>query len=97
VPTYDYVCTACGHEVEVVHPLHGAGPSACPVCGSPMRKSFAPLAVHFKGSGWARKERGPSRSSGKARGPAAAGEVATAKEAGPSPSPSASSTAGEGN
>jgi predicted nucleic acid-binding Zn ribbon protein len=60
-----------------------------------MRKSFAAPAVHFKGSGWARKEKASSRSSGKARGPAAPGEAASAKEA--SPSPSASSTAGEGN
>jgi putative FmdB family regulatory protein len=57
MPLYDYVCTGCGHRMEVMHSVHGHGPSACPVCGSPMKKSYAPPAVHFKGSGWARKER----------------------------------------
>lgn len=58
MPTYDYICSACGHETEVVHGVHGHGPSACPVCGGPIRKSFTAPAIHFKGSGWAKKERG---------------------------------------
>jgi putative FmdB family regulatory protein len=56
MPTYDYVCSSCGHRTEVVHSIHGHGPSACPECGGPMKKAFAPPAVHFKGTGWARKE-----------------------------------------
>ncbi len=60
MPTYDYVCTKCGHEMEVFHPVHGHGPSACPQCGGQMRKAFAPPAVVFKGTGWARKERAAS-------------------------------------
>lgn len=58
MPTYDYVCSSCGHEMEVVHGVHGHGPSACPECGGAMRKSFTAPAIHFKGSGWAKKERG---------------------------------------
>ena len=58
MPTYDYICTACGHQMEVVHGIHGHGPDACPVCGGVMRKGFAAPAVHFKGSGWAKKDRG---------------------------------------
>ena len=58
MPTYDYICTACGHQMEVVHGIHGHGPEACPVCGGVMRKGFAAPAVHFKGSGWAKKDRG---------------------------------------
>ena len=61
MPTYDYVCTSCGHAMEVMHTVHGDGPAACPRCGARMRKAIAPLAVHFKGTGWARKERSPSR------------------------------------
>ena len=63
MPTYDYVCTSCGHEIEVMHPVHGHGPEGCPVCGAPMKKALYLPAVHFKGSGWARKERGPGKSS----------------------------------
>ena len=58
MPTYDYVCTVCGHRLEVVHGIHVLGPTTCPVCGGPMRKAFAAPAVHFKGSGWAKKDRG---------------------------------------
>jgi len=57
VPFYDYVCSACGHEVEVMHSVHATGPSVCPNCGGDMRKALVAPAVHFKGSGWARKER----------------------------------------
>ena len=64
MPLYDYVCTNCGHEIEVMHSVHGHGPSACGVCGGPMKKAIVAPAVHFKGSGWARKESsgGSSRS-----------------------------------
>jgi putative FmdB family regulatory protein len=58
VPTYDYLCAACGHREEIVHGIHGQGPTACPVCGGAMRKAVAAPAVHFKGSGWAKKDRG---------------------------------------
>ncbi len=60
MPTYDYVCASCGHEMEVIHSVHGHGPAACPVCGGQMRKAYRPPAVVFKGSGWARKERAGS-------------------------------------
>ena len=61
MPTYDYVCSACGHRLEVVHGIHGHGPERCPVCGGAMRKAFVAPAVHFKGSGWAKKDRGAAK------------------------------------
>ena len=57
MPFYDYVCEKCGHQMEVMHSVHGHGPSVCPECGGPMKKAISAPAVHFKGSGWARKER----------------------------------------
>jgi putative FmdB family regulatory protein len=61
MPTYDYVCHHCGHRFEVIHGVHADGPSSCPVCHShDVRKGFAAPAVHFKGSGWAKKDRGAS-------------------------------------
>ncbi len=62
MPTYEYVCTACGHPVEVIHGLHGHGPTVCAECGGTMRKAFAPPHVVFKGTGWARKDRSSSSS-----------------------------------
>lgn len=58
MPLYDYDCSACGRRFEVIHGVDADPPASCPLCGSgPVRKAFAAPAVHFKGSGWAKKER----------------------------------------
>jgi putative FmdB family regulatory protein len=58
MPLYDYDCTECGRRVEVIHGVHSPGPTHCPNCGGgPLRKAITAPAVHFKGSGWAKKER----------------------------------------
>ncbi|HEY0443487.1 MAG TPA: zinc ribbon domain-containing protein [Candidatus Limnocylindrales bacterium] len=58
MPTYDYICSTCGHRFEVVHGVNDAGPERCPRCGATtLRKAFSPPTIHFKGSGWAKKER----------------------------------------
>jgi putative FmdB family regulatory protein len=58
VPLYDYVCEACRHRFEVIHGVHGQGPETCPNCGKgPVRKAITAAAIHYKGSGWAKKER----------------------------------------
>ncbi len=82
MPIYDYVCASCAHRMEVMHGVHGHGPSACPICGGQMRKAFAPPAVHFKGSGWAKKER--SSTTSKAKAPKSEGHGA---DSGPSGAP----------
>jgi putative FmdB family regulatory protein len=59
VPIYDYLCSSCGARTEVIHGIAAPGPRYCPACGADgtLRKAFAPPAVHFKGSGWAKKDR----------------------------------------
>lgn len=58
MPLYDYVCAACGRSFEVIHGVHGEPPASCPLCGQgPVRKAITAPAVHYKGSGWAKKER----------------------------------------
>jgi putative FmdB family regulatory protein len=58
MPLYDYDCAECGRRVEVIHGVHAPGPTHCPNCGGgPLRKAISAPAVHFKGSGWAKKER----------------------------------------
>jgi len=56
MPIYDYRCTDCGREIEVVHGIHGSGPETCETCGGAMRKALSTPAIHFKGSGWAKKD-----------------------------------------
>lgn len=58
MPAYDYDCAACGGRFEVVHGVHADRPTTCPLCGSgPIRKAISAPTIHFKGSGWAKKER----------------------------------------
>jgi putative FmdB family regulatory protein len=59
VPIYEYVCSACHHRMDILHGIHEDGPTFCPACGAEgtMHKAFAVPAVHFKGTGWAKKER----------------------------------------
>jgi putative FmdB family regulatory protein len=65
MPLYDYDCAACGRRFEVIHGVHADGPTTCPLCGKgPVRKAITAPAVHYKGSGWAKKERRATASPG---------------------------------
>lgn len=58
MPAYDYDCAACGRRFEVSHGVHADSPTTCPFCGKgPVRKAISAPAIHYKGSGWAKKER----------------------------------------
>ena len=78
MPIYDYVCESCGHVMEIAHGIHAQGPTECPECGGTLAKVFAPPTIHFRGSGWAKKDRrsvsGPVKK--KAAEPSAASEPA---------------------
>jgi putative FmdB family regulatory protein len=98
LPTYDYICTQCGHKMEVVHSIHADGPTACPVCGGLMRKGFAPPNVHYKGTGWARKERSSSRPGSSSRGSSSdSGDGSSAASSGDGSSAKPSGESGEGS
>ena len=62
MPIYDYLCSNCGTRTEVIHGIDAPGPRFCPACGAEgtLRKQFVPPTVHFKGSGWAKKDRSSS-------------------------------------
>ena len=56
MPLYDYRCATCAREVEVMHSIHDQGPETCAACGGTMNKVLSPPTIHFKGSGWAKKD-----------------------------------------
>ena len=64
MPVYDYLCTACEHRADILHGINDPAPKFCPACGAEgtMRKQFSAPSIHFKGSGWAKKDRGGSSS-----------------------------------
>jgi putative FmdB family regulatory protein len=46
MPTYDYKCTQCYTQFEVLHSIHECSPK-CPACGGTVKKLFlSPPAVH---------------------------------------------------
>jgi putative FmdB family regulatory protein len=75
MPLYDYRCTSCGREVEVMHSIHDQGPETCAACGGTMHKVLSPPAIHFKGSGWAKKD-AASKAKPKSSTPTAGKEAA---------------------
>lgn len=53
MPIYEYRCSSCGHEKEVLQKLSDAPLTECPACGkSTLRKLVSAAGFHLKGSGW---------------------------------------------
>lgn len=52
MPTYQYRCTQCGRDLEVVQRFSDAALTSCPSCNGTLRKVFSPVGVVFKGSGF---------------------------------------------
>lgn len=65
MPIYDYICSNCRHRIEVIHGINADGPRFCPSCGAEgtMTKALTSPTVHFKGSGWAKKDRSSTSAS----------------------------------
>lgn len=54
MPTYDYVCNACGHEFELFQPMSESPKKKCPECGKLKLERLigAGAGVIFKGGGF---------------------------------------------
>jgi putative FmdB family regulatory protein len=103
VPTYQYVCTECGEDLEAVQKFSDDPLTDCPSCGGRLRKRFSAVGVVFKGSGFYKTDSRSGSSSGasskpKTETPAASGGESTssstpaAKESSPTPAASTSSS-----
>ncbi len=64
MPTYQYRCTECGHDLEVVQKFTDTALTECPSCGGPLRKVFNAVGVVFKGSGFYRTDSRKANGSG---------------------------------
>ncbi|GGL33323.1 FmdB family transcriptional regulator [Planomonospora parontospora subsp. antibiotica] len=61
MPTYQYACTACDNQFEIVQKFSDDALTVCPSCQGELRKVFSAVGIVFKGSGFYRTD---SRSSG---------------------------------
>ena len=52
MPTYEYRCKDCGHDLESVQGFHDEPLTECPACGGTLRKKFGAVGISFKGSGF---------------------------------------------
>jgi putative FmdB family regulatory protein len=56
VPTYQYRCTECGTELEVVQKFTDPALTECLACQGTLRKVYNAVGVVFKGSGFYRTD-----------------------------------------
>ena len=54
MPTYDYRCSACGHDLELFQSINDPALKKCPKCGKPkLERLIGPGAgILFKGGGF---------------------------------------------
>ena len=52
MPRYDYRCTVCAVEFELVQKFSEAGQGECPTCGGAGQRVFHAVPVIYKGSGF---------------------------------------------
>ena len=53
MPTYEYRCQACEHEMEATHSNKDPALVECPVCHAPkLERLISSTSFQLKGSGW---------------------------------------------
>jgi putative FmdB family regulatory protein len=53
MPIYEYACTECDHEMEVLQKMNEPPPPQCPACGqNTLKKLVSAAAFRLKGTGW---------------------------------------------
>ena len=97
MPTYQYACTECGHQLEAVQSFSDAALTECPTCHGKLRKRFNSVGIVFKGSGFYRNDsRSSTASAEKSNGTATDGakkaESSSATESSSSSSSSSSTS-----
>ena len=95
MPTYQYACTACGHQLEAVQSFADEPLTECPACEGRLRKLFSSVGVVFKGSGFYRTDsraKATSSESASASSESSSSSKETTKTADAKPSTTSSST-----
>jgi putative FmdB family regulatory protein len=91
VPTYQYVCTECGGQLEAVQKFTDDPLTVHEACGGRLRKVFSPVGIVFKGSGFYRTD-SRNGSSAPAQASSSSSAAGSSPDSSSSPSPSSSSS-----
>lgn len=98
MPTYQYRCTECGNELEVVQKFTDPALTHCEACQGTLRKVYNPVGVVFKGSGfYATDNRNSSRAKTAGAKKDAAASTSTSSSSESSSGSTTSSTASSGS
>lgn len=82
MPTYQYACSACGNEFDIVQRFSDDALTECPACAGELRKVFSAVGIVFKGSGFYRTDSRSSSSSTVGSGaPSASGSTTEPRSA----------------
>lgn len=92
LPTYEYRCDSCEKNFDVVQSFHDDPVTACPTCGSRVRKVFGNVGIVFKGSGFYKTDSRPGAAKAPAGDAAASGSSGSEGSGGESAAPAAAST-----
>lgn len=83
MPTYDYRCRDCDHEMEVQQSFSDEPLTVCPQCGGNLRKVFSAVGITFKGSGFYKTDsRGSSSSSSSSSSGSSSGSSSSSSSTG---------------
>ena len=63
MPTYEYRCKDCGHDLEAQQAFTDDPLTECPSCGGQLKKKFSAVGISFKGSGFYKTDSRGSKSS----------------------------------
>ena len=96
MPTYQYACTACGHQLEAVQSFSDPALTECPACEGRLRKLFSAVGIVFKGSGFYRTDSRSGSASGSECGLSKTKEGAAASSSSGSGDSAASSSSSSG-
>ena len=95
MPRYDYRCTQCAVEFELVQKFSEAGQGECPTCGAAGQRVFHAVPVIYKGSGFYTTDYGrPKRPAENAESKESSSEPSSASKSGSDGGDSASAGSG---
>ncbi|MFC4060951.1 FmdB family zinc ribbon protein [Planomonospora corallina] len=89
MPTYQYACTACDNQFEIVQKFTDDALTVCPSCQGELRKVFSAVGIVFKGSGFYRTDSRSSSSSTVSSTSSSSTSSSTSKESSGSSAPAA--------
>lgn len=91
MPTYDYVCERCGHELELFQSITAAPKRKCPACGKQglQRRIGGGAGILFKGSGFYQTDYRSASYEASAKGESTGGTPSTPADPGKSAEPAA--------